>query len=77
MPFDVQQTLALTYISTHPLMEYLYNPAHKPEFTRRFRREKSSIAFWDNRAEHHYALNDYQGFCWEMWRVIVEGERPV
>jgi taurine dioxygenase len=33
-----------------------------------------SIAFWDNRASWHYAVNDYHGARRLMHRITVEGE---
>jgi taurine dioxygenase len=56
-----------------PLLEYLYQHAVKPEFVCRFQWKKGSIAFWDNRATWHYALNDYQGQRRYMHRITVEG----
>lgn len=56
-----------------PLLNYLYDHAVKPEFTCRFRWQKGSIAFWDNRATLHYALNDYHGHRRLMHRITVEG----
>ena len=46
---------------SRPLLEYLYRHAARPEFLCRFRWQPGSIAFWDNRATWHYAVNDYQG----------------
>ena len=66
----------MTEAESKPLLDYLYEHGHKPEFTCRFQWRKGSVAFWDNRAVQHYAINDYQGFRREMWRVTVEGERP-
>ncbi|HWD57383.1 MAG TPA: TauD/TfdA family dioxygenase [Stellaceae bacterium] len=60
-----------------PLLNYLYQHAVRPEFTCRFRWEKNSIAFWDNRAVQHNAINDYNGQRRVMHRVTIEGERPV
>lgn len=56
-----------------PLLAYLYQHAARPEFTCRFRWQKGSLAFWDNRATWHYALNDYHGGRRVMHRITVEG----
>jgi taurine dioxygenase len=45
----------------------------KPEFSCRFSWAPGSIAFWDNRATWHYALNDYQGQRRLMHRITVQG----
>lgn len=60
-----------------PLLHYLCTHAVQPEFTCRFRWQKGSIAFWDNRCTQHLALFDYQGQRREMHRVTVSGSRPV
>lgn len=56
-----------------PLLDYLYAHAARPEFTHRFSWRPGSIAFWDNRATWHYALNDYPGQLRVMHRITVEG----
>ena len=55
------------------LLERLYKVAARAEHTCRFRWEAGSVAFWDNRATWHYALNDYPGQRRLMHRVTVEG----
>ena len=67
----------MTEEESRPLLEYLFEHTHKPEFTCRFRWEKGSIAFWDNRCLMHKALNDYPGHRRYMNRVTVNGARPV
>ena len=56
-----------------PLLDFLYQHASRPEFQTRFKWEEGSIAFWDNRATWHYALNDYQGERRLMHRITIEG----
>ena len=67
----------MTEAESKPLLEYLFEHSHRPEFTCRFRWEKGSIAFWDNRCVMHKALNDYPGHKRYMNRVTVNGTRPV
>ena len=56
-----------------PLLDHLYNHAARPEFACRFRWAKGSIAFWDNLATWHCALNDYHGARRLMHRITLEG----
>jgi taurine dioxygenase len=67
----------MTEAESAPLLEYLWEHAVRPEFTCRFRWQKNSIAFWDNRCVQHNAINDYHGQRRVMHRVTIEGERPV
>ena len=62
-----------TAAESRPLLEYLYRHVARPEFTCRFRWRRGSLAFWDNRATWHYALNDYPGQRRHMHRITVEG----
>ncbi len=66
----------MTAEESRPLLEYLWTHQEKPEFTCRFRWQKGSLAFWDNRCAHHYANNDYHGFVRLMHRVTVCGDTP-
>ena len=56
------------------LLQMLYAHASRPEHVYRFDWAPGSVAFWDNRATWHYALNDYQGSRRLMHRITVEGE---
>jgi taurine dioxygenase len=58
------------------LLEHLYAQARVPEYQCRFRWQKNSIAFWDNRASQHYAASDYFPAVRTMERVTVAGDRP-
>ncbi len=58
------------------LLELLYAQAVIPEYQCRFRWEKGSIAFWDNRSVQHYAASDYWPQPRVMERVTIIGDRP-
>ncbi|MBI3676722.1 MAG: TauD/TfdA family dioxygenase [Proteobacteria bacterium] len=58
---------------SRPLLHQLFAHAMKPEFSSRFQWRPGSIAFWDNRATWHFALNDYHGEERLMHRITVAG----
>jgi taurine dioxygenase len=60
-----------------PLLDFLMEHGNRPEFTFRFRYEKGSIAFWDNRSAKHIALGDTGPFRRLMRRVQICGDKPV
>ena len=60
-----------------PLLKYLFQYQVRPEFTCRFRWERESIAFWDNRCTLHNPVNDYHGFRRRMHRITLAGDKPV
>ena len=67
----------MTEAESRPLLDYLMDHGHRPEFTCRFRWEKGSIAFWDNRCTKHLAVNDSHTHRRHMRRVQIAGDRPV
>ncbi len=58
------------------LLLLLYSQAAVPEYQCRFRWQKNSIAFWDNRSLQHYAASDYWPQQRVMERVTIIGARP-
>jgi len=67
----------MTEAESAPLLEYLWEHAVRPEFTCRFRWQKNSIAFWDNRCVQHHAMWDYWPHTRSGNRVTVKGDCPV
>jgi taurine dioxygenase len=67
----------MTEAESRPLLDYLLEQGHRPEFTCRFRWETGSVAFWDNRAVKHLAVNDAGPFRRLMRRVQIAGDPVV
>ncbi|MFE3989257.1 TauD/TfdA dioxygenase family protein [Nocardia tengchongensis] len=61
------------------LLELLYAELADPAYTVRFRWEKDSVAFWDNRATAHLAPSDldHLDVTRVLYRTTLEGEVPV
>ena len=66
----------MTEAESRPLLDYLLDHGHRPEFTCRFRWAAGSVAFWDNRCTKHLAVNDAGPFRRVMRRVQIAGDRP-
>ena len=74
-----QSTIAfedMTEDESKPLLDYLCQHAHRPEFTCRFRWRKGSVAFWDNRCAQHMAINDTGMSRRVMRRLQIVGDKP-
>ena len=57
-----------------PILNYLFQHQVKAEFTCRFHWQPGSIAFWDNRATQHNAINDYHGYKRVLHRIPLAGD---
>jgi taurine dioxygenase len=58
------------------LLQRLYQEIQVAEYQVRFRWEKNSIAFWDNRSTQHLAISDYWPQARVMERLTIIGDRP-
>jgi taurine dioxygenase len=61
----------LTDDEARPLLHFLMDHGHRPEFTCRFRWTKGAVAFWDNRCVKHLAINDAGPYRRVMRRVQI------
>ncbi len=66
----------MTEEESAPLLQFLFQPQVRPEFTCRFSWRPGSIALWDNRCAQHNPINDYHGYRRIMHRVTLAGDRP-
>ena len=48
----------MTERESAPLLSFLMEHGHRPEFTCRFRWRPGSVAFWDKRSAKHLAIDD-------------------
>jgi taurine dioxygenase len=71
-----QKIRGVTHRESRTILDFLFDHLKRPEFTCRFRWEKGSVAFWDNRCTQHYAVADYGDATRVMHRVTVNGDRP-
>ncbi len=71
------QILGLPKAESDAILAFLFDHVKNPQFQCRFRWEKDSVAFWDNRCTQHYAVWDYFPNVRSGYRVTVRGERPV
>ena len=58
------------------VLAFLFRHIETPEFQCRFRWEKNSVAFWDNRSAQHHALWDYFPHTRSGTRVTIKGDAP-
>ena len=56
------------------LLQYLFRQAAVPEYQVRLKWRPNTIAFWDNRATQHYAIQDYFPARRSMLRATIIGE---
>lgn len=62
-----------TEAESKPLLEWLLNWGHRPEFTCRLQWAPKSLAFWDNRSTKHIAVNDVQDHRRVVRRIQIAG----
>ena len=58
---------------SNALLDYLYKFSTQPQFCCRFKWQVGSMAFWDNRATQHLAINDYNGQRRFLHRITLKG----
>ncbi len=63
-----------TVEESKPLLDFLYSHIGQPQFTYRHRWRSDDVAFWDNRATWHCALDDCFGHSRILHRITIEGE---
>jgi taurine dioxygenase len=76
-PMFTERILGLNPNESDALLEMLHAHATRPDFTCRVSWEPGQVTIWDNRCVQHYAVDDYRDFDRVLYRVTLEGTRPV
>jgi taurine dioxygenase len=66
----------LSQAESDALLAFLFQHIETPKLSCRFKWEKYSIAFWDNRCAQHQAIFDYWPHRRYGHRVTISGDRP-
>jgi alpha-ketoglutarate-dependent taurine dioxygenase len=74
--FFVDHIVGMDRPESDALIDLLSRQAETVEYQCRFRWERDSVAFWDNRAVQHYASSDYWPQRRVMERASIIGEPP-
>jgi alpha-ketoglutarate-dependent taurine dioxygenase len=78
-PVFVDSILNVSPVESRWILQHLFGELIRPEYTVRFRWERGSVAFWDNRATAHLGPQDLGHLDVErvLHRVTLIGEVPV
>ncbi len=66
----------MTDEESDPIIKYLMEHTHRPEFTCRMRWDVNTLVFWDNRCCQHCAINDYNGQRRRVQKITISGDTP-
>lgn len=73
----VRRIRELSQTESDDIIRLLQSYITRPENTIRWRWQAGDVAFWDNRATQHYAINDYGNQPRRVQRVTLVGDIPV
>ncbi|MCA1455798.1 TauD/TfdA family dioxygenase [Bradyrhizobium sp. BRP22] len=73
----MQRFIGIPKYDGQKLFDIFQSHVTAPENTVRWNWRKGDIAIWDNRATHHYAVNDYGDQHRVVRRATVDGDVPV
>lgn len=68
--------VGITQPESDAILGFLFRHVQRGDFQCRFRWQKNSMAFWDNRWTQHLAIWDYFPETRSGYRVTMKGERP-
>lgn len=76
-PIFTKRINELPRLESESVLRMLHEHCAKEDFQVRFRWQKGSVAFWDNRCVQHLAIWDYFPQTRSGFRVTIKGDKPV
>ena len=76
-PIFTKKINELPRLESESVLRMLHQHCQNEDFQVRFRWQKGSVAFWDNRCVQHLAIWDYYPETRSGFRVTINGDRPV
>jgi alpha-ketoglutarate-dependent sulfate ester dioxygenase len=73
----VRQFQGLSTAESADIIRVLQSYVTRPENTVRWRWQEGDVAFWDNQATQHYAIDDFGSQPRRVQRVTIVGDLPV
>ncbi|MEM6662264.1 MAG: TauD/TfdA family dioxygenase [Pseudomonadota bacterium] len=75
-PIFTKRINGLPRVESDAILQMLHQHCANEDFQVRFRWQKDSVAFWDNRCVQHLAIWDYYPHTRSGYRVTIKGDRP-
>ena len=76
-PVFTVEIVGVPKVESEGLLRLLHEHNAQPHWQCRFRWQKNSVAFWDNRCTQHIAMWDYYPQVRSGHRVTIGGDRPI
>lgn len=76
-PIFTKKINGVPRVESDAVLQMLHQHCANEDFQVRFRWQKGSVAFWDNRCVQHLAIWDYYPHTRSGFRVTIKGDRPV
>jgi taurine dioxygenase len=73
----VRRFVGLSQSESNDILRLLQSYVTRLENTVRWQWQVGDVAFWDNRATQHYAIDDYGNQARRVQRVTIVGDLPV
>jgi taurine dioxygenase len=75
-PDIIDEIEEMSSAESQSILNFLFAHATRHDGMYRHRWQAGDVLIWDNRSTMHYAVHDYGDAPRELYRLMIEGERP-